>query len=94
MEPMEPMKPMDFGPKWWPDNLGKSSSSGSQDGVQYAFFPDSHRLAIKRDGNVTQYDSGNHQITGVSQQQGGSRPLTFSSQNGDVKIDDLKELGS
>jgi hypothetical protein len=93
MKPMEPMKQMDFGPQWWSDELGQPSSSGSQNGVRYAFFPDKQRLAIERDGKTELYDSGDHKISGVSQQQGGGQSLAFSSQNGDVKVGELKKVG-
>ena len=92
MKPMKPMKPMDSGPKWWPDNLGSPGTSGSQNDVRYAFFPDKQRLAIERDGKVTIYESGDHKISGVSQQQGGSHSLAFSSQKGEVKIEELKAV--
>ncbi len=94
MEPIKPMKPMDFGPKWWPDDLGDPSSSGAQNDVRYAYFPSSCRVAIERDGKVEIYDSGDHQINGVSQQQGGSgHSLAFTSQEGNVKIADLRKVG-
>jgi len=73
MKPMKPMKPMD-GPdaSWWPTGLSNPSSSASQNGVRYAFFPDQRRLAVAQDGKVRQYDSGEeHCISGVSQAQGG-----------------------
>ena len=91
MKPMAPMKPMDAGPKWWPADLGDPSTSGSQNEVRYAFFPDKQRLAIERDGKVSIYDSGDHKISGVSQQQGGTSALAFTSQNGDVAVDSLKK---
>jgi hypothetical protein len=87
---MEPMKPMESGPTWWPDDLGEPGSSGSQNDVWYAFFPRSRRLAIKRDGSVTVFDTGDHEISGVSQQQG--RSVIFTSQKGDVKIDQLQQV--
>jgi hypothetical protein len=92
MKPMAPMKPMDSGPQWWPDGLGQPNSSGSQNGVRYAFFARARRLAIEIDGQVAVYDSGDHEIGGVSQQQGGGRPLAFSSQNADVMVDELKQV--
>jgi hypothetical protein len=92
MKPMEPMKPMDSGPKWWPEDLGEPGTSGSQNDVRYAFFPGSHRLAIQQEGKLAVYDSGDHQISGVSQQQGGGHSLAFTSQNGVVKVDELKKL--
>ena len=81
MKPMEPMKPMSGGEKWWPDELGQPSSSGSQNSMRYAFFPKTRRLLIEKHGNLTTYDSGDHQISGV-QQRGETSSLTFTSQNG------------
>ena len=92
MTPMAPMKPMDFGPAWWPDDLGEPDTSGGQNDVKYAFFADKHRLAIQRDGIVSVYDSGNHRVNGVQQQQGGGSSLAFSSQDGTVDIDALTEV--
>jgi hypothetical protein len=88
MEPMKPMAPMKGSDPWWPQELGQPSTSGGQNDMRYAFFPDKHRLLIERDGKLTTYDSGDHQISGVSQSNG--RSPTFSSQNGDVAVDDLK----
>ncbi len=93
MKPTQPMKPMDSGPAWWPDDLGQPASSGGQNDVRYAFFPDHRRLAVQRDGKVTLYDSGDHRISGVSQRGGGDRPLAFSSDKGEVTLDRLREVG-
>ncbi len=82
-----------FGGSWWPDGLGQPASSGSQNDARYAFFPDSRRLAIETGGRVTLYDTGDHQIGGVSQQQGSSRSLSFTSQYGPVRLDDLPVVG-
>ena len=92
MKPMQPMKPMDAGPAWWPDDLGDPASSGGQDGVRYAFFPDRRRLAVERDGAVAVYDSGDHRITGVSQA-GGGGALTLAGRHGEVALDQLRRLG-
>jgi hypothetical protein len=92
MTPMAPMKPMNSGPQWWPDGLGRPNSSGSQNGVRYAFFSEMRRLVVETDGQMAVYDSGDHEIGGVSQQQGGSSSLTFSSQSGDVMVDELKRV--
>jgi hypothetical protein len=93
VEPMKPMKPMDFGPAWWPEELGQPATSGGQNDVQYAFFPEARRLAIRQSGRVTVYDSGAHRISGVSQQQGSGRSLAFSSQDGEVNLDQMKKIG-
>lgn len=83
-----------FGGSWWPDGLGQPASSGSQNDVRYAFFPGSRRLAIETGGRVTLYDTGDHQIGGVSQQQGSSHSLSFTSQYGPVRLEELPVVGS
>ena len=77
---------------WWPDSLGAPSSSGSQNDMSYACFPDKHRLALSRDGKVTVYDTGEHRLSGFSQQQSGTADLSFSGQNGPVSLDSLKRV--
>jgi hypothetical protein len=74
----------------WPAELGIPSSSGSQNDMHYAVFPDTRRLAIADGGGMTVYDTGDHRIGGVSQQQGGDRTLRFTSQNGTIALADLK----
>jgi hypothetical protein len=92
MEPMEPMKPMAGGEKWWPDDLGQPSTTGSQNGMRYAFFPESRRLLIEQGGQLTTYDSGDHRIGGVSQQDSQGQSLAFTSQHGSVKLDELQQV--
>ncbi len=89
MTPMKPMNPLSEGEKWWPADLGSPSTSGGQNGMRYAFFPDRQRLLIERDGKVTTYDSGEHRISGVSQSSG-DQP-TFTSQDGRVDVDELTQ---
>ena len=93
MTPMTPLKPMEPQPRWWPDGLGEPSAAGGQDDLSYAYFCESRRLAVQRGGCTTLYDTGDHLIRGVSQQQhddGGG--ATFTSQNGDVRLEDLKTV--
>ncbi|MEP9353861.1 SHOCT domain-containing protein [Xanthobacter sp. KR7-65] len=71
---------------WWPADLGQPASTGAQNSVRYAYFPAARRLAIDLDGQVTVYDSLDHQIGGFSQQQGGVGSLTFTSQHGMVDV--------
>jgi hypothetical protein len=92
MKPMEPMRPMAQPERWWPEDLGEPSSSGSQNDSRYAFFPAKQRLLVERNGKLSIYDSGVHAIGGVAQQQSGSRSLAFTSQDGLVNLDDLKKL--
>jgi hypothetical protein len=79
---------------WWPADLRSPTSTGSQNDMHYAYFPSSNRLAIKQGGRVSVYDSGDNQIFGVSQQQGGDQSLTFTSQYGVVRLGDLKLVSS
>lgn len=82
------------GGQWWPQELGHAASAGSQNDLHYAVFPESRRLAINRSGTITVYDTGEHRITGFSQQQSGDQSLTFTSQHGLVKVADLKPVES
>ena len=77
---------------WWPAELGVPASSGAQNDLRYAFFPNLSRLAITKGGDVKLYDTGNHYINGFSQQQGGDQSLTFSSQFGVVRVADLPQV--
>ena len=52
-------------------------------------FP--RRLVIK-DGNIESYDTGNHRISGVAQAQSADQTLTFTSQDGLVRIKDLPKI--
>ncbi|WP_245413794.1 SHOCT domain-containing protein [Fulvimarina endophytica] len=79
--------------QWWPEDLGHPASSGAQNQTRYAVFPEKARLAIERGGETTIYDTGEHRIGGVSQQQGGTSSLRFSSQLGTVEADDLRRVG-
>ena len=76
--------------QWWPDGLGAPHSSGSQNSSRYAVF--SNRLAVESAGQVTVYDTLDHQINGISQQQGNDATLTFRSQHGMVSLDSLPRV--
>jgi hypothetical protein len=73
--------------QWWGMDLGIPFSSGGQNNIRYALFP--HRLAVEMYGTVTIYDTLDHHIGGVSQQQGGDTSLTFSSQYGTLLVTTL-----
>ncbi len=77
----------------WPAELGAPSSSGGQNDMSYAYFPATRRLAIRVGGDLRIYDTGDHQIGGVSQQQSGDQSLTFTSQYGLVRVADLPLVG-
>ena len=83
----------DLSGAWWPADLGSPASSGAQNNIRYAYFPNPRRLAVESGGTLKLYDTGEHHIQGVSQQQGGSSTLSFSSQLGSVSLADLPEVG-
>jgi hypothetical protein len=82
-----------FGGDWWPSDLGRPSSSGGQNDASYAYFPGPRRLAIRRGSQITLYDTGEHAISGVQQQQGSRGSLEFSSQFGTFTVDSLAVVG-
>ena len=77
---------------WWPDNLGAPSATGAQNDMRYACFPEKRRLAVMQGGRVRVFDTGEHRVSGFSQQQSGTQSLAFSSQMGPVRLEDLKEM--
>ncbi|KMK66331.1 SHOCT domain-containing protein [Puniceibacterium sp. IMCC21224] len=81
-----------FGQPTWPEDLGMPSSTGAQNSMRYGVFPATRRLAIEIGGVLEVYDTGDHQISGVSQQQSGDQSLTFVSQNGLVRVADLPKV--
>ena len=90
------MKPMKKVEPWWPQSLGDSpNSAGGQNEARYAYFADSHRLAVDTgDGKVSVYDAGGHEIHGVRQQQSSDsgKKLVFTSQKGEVDLNALKPV--
>jgi Short C-terminal domain len=75
--------------QWWPVDLGRPASTGAQNELRYAYFAGPRRLAIQQGGQVRVYDTGEHRISGFSQQQGGDQSLTFTSQFGLVRVAEL-----
>lgn len=61
----------------WPVEFGPSGAAGSQNDTRYALFPSSRRLVNEERGMRTIHDTGEHVITGVSQQQSSDRTLKF-----------------
>jgi hypothetical protein len=86
-----------YGNSWWLAELASPSSSGGENDVRYAYFPQKQRLAILQNGKVTVYDTLHHNIQGVLQQQQQDNAfgvLTFSSQFGTFSVDTLPTAGS
>ncbi|MGK2867798.1 MAG: SHOCT domain-containing protein [Mycobacterium sp.] len=80
---------------WWPSDLGVPSATGGQNDARYAVFPAIRRLAIQNNGGTQVFDTGDHRIGGVQQQQGGrAGVVTFTSQLGTFDVSSLTELGA
>jgi hypothetical protein len=79
---------------WWPAELGTPSAVGGQNSFRYAVFPDRRRLLIDEDGDISIYDTGEHQISGISQTQAGTGSIHFSSSAGSVSLSELRRVES
>jgi hypothetical protein len=77
---------------WWPAGLGRPGAVGTQNDLRYAVFPETGRLVIDDRGAVSVYDTGHHRIFGVAQAQSGDRTLSFTSQDGLVRVADLPRV--
>ena len=90
---MQPLKFEHFSDltPWWPEILGTATSAGSQNDLHYAYFRGARRLLIRRGDHVTTYDTGDHDIQGVSQASDASH-AKFLSDRGPVDLSQLKVL--
>jgi hypothetical protein len=77
---------------WWPAGLGRAGAVGAQNDLRYAVFPETRRLVIDDGGTLSVYDTGHHRIFGVAQAQSGDRTLSFTSQDGLVRVADLPRV--
>ncbi len=78
---------------WWPAELGNPASTGSQNSLRYAYFPEIRRLAIDLCGTIEVYDTTGFNIQGFGQQQGGdAASITFASQRGTVRLHSLPRV--
>jgi hypothetical protein len=77
---------------WWPAGLGTPAAVGAQNDLRYAVFPETHRLVIDEQGAISVYDTGHHRIFGVAQAQSTDRTITFTSQDGLLRIADLPKV--
>ncbi len=81
---------------WWPAELGLPSAVGAQNTMRYAVFPSTRRLVIQLGGESRIFDTGEHHIGGVQQQQSGGAygSVTFTSQLGTFDVSRLSELNT
>lgn len=81
---------MAAGESWWPADYGTPAASGRQQGLRYAYFPVRRCLLVENGARIDCYETGDHQIVGVSQQQSHTSTLAFTSQLGEIKLDQLR----
>ena len=79
---------------WWPPELGMPAASGAQHALRYAYFPAQQRLALAVHEHYWIYDTLDHQVRGVAQQQGRGSTVTFTSQHGVMEVTALPLLAS
>jgi hypothetical protein len=84
---------MEHSVDWWPAGLGRPGAVGAQIDLRYAVFPETRRLVIDDHGILSIYDTGHHRIFGVAQAQSADRTITFTSQEGLVRVADLPKVG-
>jgi hypothetical protein len=77
---------------WWPVGLGRPAAVGAQNELRYAVFPDTRRLVIDDHGTITIYDTNHHRIFGVAQAQSSDQTLSFTSDDGLVRVADLTKI--
>ena len=75
--------------RWWPRAYGWPDASSAQNQRRYAYFAEARRLVVEIDGIRQIYDTGNHRITGFSQQNG---ELRFRSQLGTFGLAELQRV--
>ncbi|MBS0346741.1 MAG: SHOCT domain-containing protein [Proteobacteria bacterium] len=72
---------------WWPEGFGSPASSGSQNDMAYAWFPNAAKLLVKLGTDVFAFDTGNLSIYGVQQQQGGGiASVVLNTSNGPMSL--------
>ena len=93
MAPMAPIRPLEFSRtvRWWPEELGNPSALGSQNDVHYAYFRDARRLLLRHGTQITVYDTGDYDISGVAQASD-TRNARFTSSRGEVDLASLRRI--
>ena len=78
--------------EWWPAEFGIPSTVGAQNAMRYAFFPASKRLVIDDNGQISTFDTGEHVVIGVSQQQSRAQSLAFATVKGTLDLASLTRI--
>ena len=74
----------------WPSELGVATTSGSSADLNYAYFPQTRRLAVEWGGVVTIYDTAEYQFRGMLQAHSAENVgVSILTQRGRVRLNDL-----
>ncbi|PMR69510.1 hypothetical protein [Halomonas heilongjiangensis] len=79
---------------WWPAELGTPNATGEQNGLRYAYFAQARRLVVQTGDTLRVYDTLDHRIGGLAQQQGSQSRFTVTSQHGDVDLASLPVIST
>lgn len=72
---------------WWPSELGHPSSTGGQNQLSYAYFPEKRLVAVREGEIISIFDTTGHEVSGFSQQQQNNlQGLHLSSNHGLIPI--------
>ena len=89
MKPMSPMEPLQRAEAWWPKQLGEPAATGGSNDLDYAYFPDAGRLAVREKGGQARvYDTAGRRLHGFSSSSG--RALRFHTDDGEAGLDSLE----
>ena len=81
--------------RWWPDELGSPDAAGASDELAYAYFRAHSRLAVRRGGDVTLFDTGAAEIIGVAQNRSdGQTHTVFTTPEGELTLDDMVRVAT
>jgi hypothetical protein len=90
---MKPLQTSAERERWWPPSLGEPAFAGSRNGMRCAFFRQPRRLLIDREGTITTYDTGPHDINGIYQPTDVSQ-IRFTGNHGNVDLSSLRKVAS
>ena len=94
MAPGIPLFVPDPRSQWYPAELGRPNSSGSQNNARYAYFANAHRLAVDVGGDVASFMTPWTTRSAVSRSRGSGGSISFSSQYGTVNLSSLPMLSA
>jgi len=78
---------------WWPDAWETPDTSGTNNGLNYAYFSSRNRLALRQGVKVRFFDTSGYSVRSVSIQRDMGQPIiTVNTSQGRVDISTFKEV--